>query len=359
MIGLRKHLSLFFLAAFRPARAWPAILSDPKDAGWLYLWVAIESLLMRPAQGTRAVWAVMRRGPPHAMAVASLAGIQIAVVLLGSYVLAFVVRLALQQSRAKLEMGTYSAILPWLYAPKLVLSAVVAGLWGLQLVPDDTMMFTALFELKPWTIGYYALSIGLVVWSFVAFFRTHGDRFDWSSDVSAIEMPWWRRVVPIAILLAGASAVSLRAAYAPSTFRPIGQGDRVPTLSFAGLRDEPAVTLSFPRERPVVIDFWATWCRPCVAALPGWHAQWLKRDELGADFVSANVENDVLDHVQHFAEEHQVGFPVHVADATTQGIFQVTTLPTVLIVSREGDIVEYWVGAHDEDAIAEALARAK
>lgn len=333
------------------------ILADPRDAGWFYLFVAIESLLMRPADSSRAVWAVMRRGAPHVMAVFRTAAIQIGVVLIGSYVLALVVRLAFRRHNAKLEMGTYAAILPWLYAPKMLLTLAVAVLWALQIAPDDAMTFSGVTHLQPWAIGYHALALGLVGWSLRAFFATHTSRFDWSSDERDRRVLDKQRVIVVALFAIAASAVGARAHLAPHTFRPIGKGDRAPAMHFRPMLAAPAVDVTFPRERPVVIDFWATWCAPCLDALPAWESMYQRRDTIGADFVSANVELDNEAEARTFVNARGLRFPVHVADATTQGIFQVTTLPTVVVLSEKGEILEYWIGGHDERDVVEALRR--
>ena len=63
--------------------------------------------------------------------------------------------------------------------------------------------------------------------------------------------------------------------------------------------------------------------------------------------------------VRRFVSEGDYGFSVHMADARTQLLFQVSTLPTVVILSTRGEIVAYSVGAQDEAAITQALTRAR
>jgi thiol-disulfide isomerase/thioredoxin len=339
---------------FSPRRSWRAVLAAPKDASWLYLIIGLESLLMRPSESVRAIWAVSRRGAPHVMSVLRLGAMQIAAVLLGTYVLAFLFRIIMRRNAGRLEMGTYAAILPWAYVPKIVVTCVFVVLWALKIAPDSAMAYA----LAPWNLVYHVLSFLAIGASLVAFFSIQNERVDWAGSTSN-ETPLWQRGLPGVLLLLACGFVAFRVQSAPAVFRPIGQGDRVNHLVFAPLGGEPAIDLTFPRDKPVVIDFWATWCGPCVAALPDWQSQYLRRDQLGADLVSANVELDNLPEVTRFVRSKGFLFPVNIADANTQSLFQVTSLPTMLVLSRQGDIVEYWVGAHDASDVANAVARAR
>ncbi len=330
------------------------MLSAPKDASWLYLVIGLESLLMRPSESTRAIWAVGRRGAGHVMSVLRLGSVQIAAVLIGSYVLAFLFRIIMRRNQGRLEMGTYAAILPWAYVPKIVVTCSFAVLWALKIAPDSAMGY----GLAAWNLAYHGLSILAIGWSLVAFFSIQSERVDWSGTHRK-ETPFWQRSVPALLLLVACGFVAFRVQSAPAVFRPIGQGDRVSRLTFAPLGGEPSIDLTFPRDKPVVIDFWATWCGPCVAALPDWQSSYLRRDQIGADFVSANVELDNLPEVTRFLRTKGFLFPVNIADANTQSLFQVTSLPTMLVLSTQGDIVEYWMGAHDASDVMSAIARAR
>jgi thiol-disulfide isomerase/thioredoxin len=105
----------------------------------------------------------------------------------------------------------------------------------------------------------------------------------------------------------------------------------------------------------VVIDFWATWCPPCVASLPGWQA--LSGEGLAADLVSANTEGDAVSDVKKFLDEKKYTFAVHLADPGLQARLQVETLPTTLVIGKDGVIAAYWVGIGPESRVRDAIAR--
>jgi len=83
--------------------------------------------------------------------------------------------------------------------------------------------------------------------------------------------------------------------------------------------------------RVVVIDFWATWCAPCIKELPalaGLHDR--LKDRTDVTLLSFNV-TDELKTLQTFVKDKQVGFPVYRADALV-GPYELTTFPTKLVI---------------------------
>jgi len=81
----------------------------------------------------------------------------------------------------------------------------------------------------------------------------------------------------------------------------------------------------------VVIDFWATWCAPCIKELPalaGLHDR--LKDRTDVALLSFNVTDEVKT-LQGFVKDKQVGFPVYRADALV-GPYELTTFPTKLVI---------------------------
>lgn len=148
------------------------------------------------------------------------------------------------------------------------------------------------------------------------------------------------------------------AAPAPAVRRlrgnPVGQ----PAPAFQ-LRDVDGRehTLDEYRGRPVLINFWATWCGPCRAEMPIIEAAYQQHKEDGLVVLAIDVrENPEL--ARTFAGWLGVSFTI--LDDGTGDVayrYRVTAFPTSFFVDREGIIRAWQVGAMDESALNRHLSQ--
>lgn len=114
--------------------------------------------------------------------------------------------------------------------------------------------------------------------------------------------------------------------------------DDAPPLVVSTL-DGGTLDLADLRGKPVVINFWATWCGPCRAEMPLLRAWAADRDDVA--FLAVSTDRDPRA-VRRYAEGWDLPLPIVLADPGTQAAWGVSTLPTTVIVDAAGRVV----GAH-------------
>jgi peroxiredoxin len=102
----------------------------------------------------------------------------------------------------------------------------------------------------------------------------------------------------------------------------------------------------------VVLDFWATWCGPCVAALPDYVEATKHFDESELVFVAVNIE-EAPQQIRAFLSKHELDVRVAIdGGSEVASAYQVNGIPHSLIISPAGTIEYVHVG-YDSDAGAE------
>jgi thiol-disulfide isomerase/thioredoxin len=106
----------------------------------------------------------------------------------------------------------------------------------------------------------------------------------------------------------------------------------------------------------VVVEFWATWCGPCVAAIP--HLNKLAEEFRGQDVVFLAVTDDSEDRVKAFLDAQPTEAVIGIdAGRKTGKAFGAATIPHTVIVGKDGRVIGVTYPEHvTADVIREALA---
>lgn len=112
-----------------------------------------------------------------------------------------------------------------------------------------------------------------------------------------------------------------------------------PEISLPGL-DGKTVKLSGLKGQVVMVNFWASWCQPCLTEMPLIEALYNKYKKIGFTVLAVNVDEDPAN-AHAMLKEVPVSFPV-VLDTKNTSIqeYQVQAMPSTYMVDRKGVIRE-------------------
>lgn len=124
--------------------------------------------------------------------------------------------------------------------------------------------------------------------------------------------------------------------------------------TFAGPHGEQVAMAPF-RGRKLVINFWATWCPPCIEELPMLHAFHLAQQANGWTVLGLAV--DQMESVQRFLQRQSLSFPIAVLGAqglaVTQSLGNPTgSLPYTAVAGADGRWVQRKLGKLNENDLA-------
>ncbi|MGM0498332.1 MAG: TlpA family protein disulfide reductase [Bacteroidota bacterium] len=97
-------------------------------------------------------------------------------------------------------------------------------------------------------------------------------------------------------------------------------------------------------DKPVFINFWATWCPPCRAEMPAIQKLYNKYNE-SVNFLI--VSNQDMATQQDFLKKNDYKLPVYQLTSKPEGAFSYSVLPTTYMISNEQKIIFEKEGAHN------------
>ena len=103
-----------------------------------------------------------------------------------------------------------------------------------------------------------------------------------------------------------------------------------------------AVTLSSFEGKPVVLNFWASWCRYCVEEMPDFERVYQEyKDDVNFLFVNAtDGSQETEEKAKAFVEAQGYGLPVYFdLDASAVYAYAVTGLPTTVLIDADGNVL--------------------
>jgi peroxiredoxin len=157
-------------------------------------------------------------------------------------------------------------------------------------------------------------------------------------------------------------ALGLAAAVAAAVFavlwlsepppEPLGPGQPAPAFALPRLApaDGAGLSLDDLRGRVVLVNFWATWCKPCEDEMPAMER--LYRALAGTEFELVAISVDTgREEVEAFRDRLDLTFPILLdPDRRVASSYQSYRFPESYLIDREGRILARYIGPRDWDA---------
>ena len=140
-----------------------------------------------------------------------------------------------------------------------------------------------------------------------------------------------------------------------------GPDPRAQAIFAARLPDSTGVEQDLARHRGqvMVVNFWATWCAPCIEEMPGFVRLQEKYRERGVVFVGVAIDDP--DAVAPFMRNLGVNYPVLTAEAAGYELLKAAgdskgVMPYTLLIDRHGAVAQTRSGIYRESELDQALA---
>lgn len=114
------------------------------------------------------------------------------------------------------------------------------------------------------------------------------------------------------------------------------------------------VKLSDNFGKPIVINFWASWCSPCKSELPAFDAMYEKYNDKVV-FMMINLTdgyNETVNGVKEFVSDGGYSFPVYYdIKYEASNIYGIRSIPETIFINADGSLYETRIGAMSEKAL--------
>jgi thiol-disulfide isomerase/thioredoxin len=154
-----------------------------------------------------------------------------------------------------------------------------------------------------------------------------------------------------ALFIVAVIAVSLATSGSPAPNYPAAAGFTLPALGDSAKQ----VSLTQYQGKPVIVNFFASWCEPCQQETP-LLASWYKQQDGKVDLVGLD-ENDTTVNAQKFVAAKGVSYPIGFdPDTTAASAYGVDALPQTFFLNAQHHIVEHLYGAVTKAELAKGVS---
>lgn len=118
-------------------------------------------------------------------------------------------------------------------------------------------------------------------------------------------------------------------------------------LKLQDMRGKP-VRLGRLKGKIAVVDFWATWCGPCISEIPEFNALRREFAAKGVQVLGVAMASGKPSEIQRFATKHHMNYPVFIGNDDQTYDLNIAGYPTTYLVTSDWKVYKTYVGAGPE-----------
>ncbi|MBN2011888.1 TlpA family protein disulfide reductase [candidate division KSB1 bacterium] len=129
------------------------------------------------------------------------------------------------------------------------------------------------------------------------------------------------------------------------------RADTALNFKLPDLRTRQVQLTDLLKQGPVVLDFWATWCKPCAKVFPKLNALYEKYNKQGLTVVGINEDGPRSQaKVKPFVRSLKITFPILIdSNNDVMRRLQVQSLPTTILIGSDGTVLARHIGYHPDE----------
>tara|TARA_B100001094_G_scaffold2863_1_gene2567 strand:+ start:1156 stop:1665 length:510 start_codon:yes stop_codon:yes gene_type:complete len=128
------------------------------------------------------------------------------------------------------------------------------------------------------------------------------------------------------------------------------EGDKIPEFDIASIyENQPNISLKGLEGKTLFIDFWASWCAPCITSLPLYNEIYDKYQDQGLEVIAVNVDNPIEDGLDFLLDTPLDFLIPQDPEGDVSEMFGVIGMPSSYLVSPDGNVRLVHMGFRNGD----------
>lgn len=117
------------------------------------------------------------------------------------------------------------------------------------------------------------------------------------------------------------------------------------------------IALESLRDKVVLLDFWATWCKPCVKSMPELQKLHEQHAQKGLAVLGVSIDQEGEKKIPAFLKKHKITYAIALDSGENPAweTYKVKVIPAMFLINRRGQIVQQWGAEAKMEEVKQAI----